>query len=98
MGIVLTYTCILYKKDVAKIRSDYNEQVQKANEAKADVVRKANKAAKEARHHAPAVPAIPAPAASVPQPPVPAPQPAAPEKSASHVPAEPGEINWSVLA
>ena len=96
VGIVLTYTCILYKKDVAKMRSDYNEQVQKANEAKADVVRKANKAAKEARHHAPAVPAVPAPAASVPQPPIPAPQPAAPEKSAPHVPAEPGEINWSV--
>lgn len=53
VGIVLTYTCILYKKDVARMRNDYNEQVQKNNNAKADAARKANR---EARRHAPAVP------------------------------------------
>ena len=31
VGIVLTYTCILYKKDVVRMRNDYNEQVQKEN-------------------------------------------------------------------
>ena len=29
VGIVLTYTCILYKKDVVRMRNDYNEQVQR---------------------------------------------------------------------
>ena len=59
VGIVLTYTCILYKKDVVRMRNDYNEQVQKENNAKADEARKANR---EARRHAPATPAPSAPA------------------------------------
>lgn len=99
VGIVLTYTCILYKKDVARMRNDYNEQVQKDNHAKAEAVRKANR---EARHHAPAVPApaapsiaentTPAPAVPVPAPaPHPASAPAAPKSSA-----EPGKVNWSL--
>lgn len=98
VGIVLTYTCILYKKDVARMRNDYNEQVQKENNAKADAARKANRAA---RRHAPAVPAPAAPAiaentASVPvvpavPSPAPAPRPAAPQPSA-----EPGKVNWSL--
>lgn len=43
VGIVLTYICILYKQDVAKMRNDYNEQVQKENHAKAEAIKKANK-------------------------------------------------------
>lgn len=97
VGIVLTYTCILYKKDVARMRHDYNEQVQKENNAKAEAVRKANR---EARRRAPAIPApaVPAtventtPAPAVPAPaPQPAPVPAAPKPSA-----EPGKVNWSL--
>ena len=34
-GVMLTDTCILYKKDVVRRRNDYNEQVQKENNAKA---------------------------------------------------------------
>ncbi len=89
VGIVLTYTCILYKKDVVKMRNDYNEQVQKENNAKADAVRKANR---EARRHAPvseenAAPAIPAPAPA----PLPTSAPATPGTSAG-----PGKVNWSL--
>lgn len=51
VGIVLTYTCILYKKDVVRMRNDYNEQVQKENNAKAEAARQANR---DARRHAPA--------------------------------------------
>lgn len=85
VGIVLTYTCILYKKDVVKMRNDYNEQVQKENNAKAAAVRKANR---EARRHAPAseentAPFIPAPA--------PSPAPTTPKTSV-----DPGKINWSL--
>ena len=47
VGIVLTYTCILYKKDVVRMRNDYNEQVQKENNAKADEARKANREARQ---------------------------------------------------
>ena len=75
VGIVLTYTCILYKKDVVRMRNDYNEQVQKENNAKADEARKANR---EARRHAPATPAPSAPAVAentTPAPAVPAPAP-----------------------
>ena len=39
VGIVLTYTCILYKKDVVRMRNDYNEQVQKENNAKAEAAK-----------------------------------------------------------
>ena len=96
---VLTYTCILYKKDVVRMRNDYNEQVQKENNAKADAARKANR---EARRHAPATPApsapavaentTPAPAVPAPAPlPHPEPVPAAPKPSA-----EPGKVNWSL--
>ena len=99
VGIVLTYTCILYKKDVVRMRNDYNEQVQKENNAKADEARKANR---EARRHAPATPApsapavaentTPAPAVPAPAPlPHPEPVPAAPKPSA-----EPGKVNWSL--
>ena len=99
VGIVLTYTCILYKKDVVRMRNDYNEQVQKENNAKADAARKANR---EARRHAPATPApsapavaentTPAPAVPAPAPlPHPEPVPAAPKPSA-----EPGKVNWSL--
>jgi len=91
VGIVLTYTCILYKKDVVRMRNDYNEQVQKENKAKADAVRKANR---EARRHAPAnrENATPAPATPHPAPaPLPAPAPA--EHGTS---AEPGKVNWSL--
>lgn len=101
VGIVLTYTCILYKKDVVRMRNDYNEQVQKENNAKADAARKANR---EARRHAPATPApsapavaentTPAPAVPAPAPlPHPEPVPAAPKPSA-----EPGKVNWSLPA
>lgn len=100
VGIVLTYTCILYKKDVARMRNDYNEQVQKNNNAKADAARKANR---EARRHAPAVPApsvpattdnaVPAPVPAVPAPAAPpSPAPAAPTKPSG----EPGKVNWSL--
>ena len=51
VGIVLTYTCILYQKDVVRLRNDYNEQVQKENHAKAEAARQANR---DARRHAPA--------------------------------------------
>lgn len=97
VGIVFTYTCILYKKDVARMRNDYNEQVQKENNAKADAARKANR---EARRHAPAVPAPVAPAItdnSTPAPAVPVPAPAPPPAPAApRVPAEPGKVNWSL--
>lgn len=99
VGIVLTYTCILYKKDVARMRNDYNEQVQKDNNAKADAARKANR---EARRHAPAVPAPAAPAfadnaAPAPVLPVPAPAaPPAPVPAAPRPSGEPGKVNWSL--
>lgn len=99
VGIVLTYTCILYKKDVARMRNDYNEQVQKDNNAKADAARKANR---EARRHAPAVPARAAPsiadnAAPAPVLPVPAPAtPPAPVPPAPKPSGEPGKVNWSL--
>ena len=97
VGIVFTYTCILYKKDVARMRNDYNEQVQKENNAKADAARKANR---EARRHAPAVPAPVAPAIadnSTPAPAVPVPAPAPPPAPAApRVPSEPGKVNWSL--
>lgn len=81
------------------MRNDYNEQVQKENNAKADEARKANR---EARRHAPATPApsapavaentTPAPAVPAPAPlPHPEPVPAAPKPSA-----EPGKVNWSL--
>lgn len=97
VGIVFTYTCILYKKDVARMRNDYNEQVQKENNAKADAARKANR---EARRHAPAVPAPVASAIadnSTPAPAVPVPASAPlPAPAAPRVPAEPGKVNWSL--
>ena len=93
VGIVLTYTCILYKKDVVRMRNDYNEQVQKENNAKAEAVRKANK---EARRHAPAVrpPTQPATAPPSPSAPaaIPAPRPAPAPPKASE---EPRKTNWS---
>lgn len=94
VGIVLTYTCILYKKDVVRMRNDYNEQVQKENKAKADAVRKANR---EARRTTPAAPAPAAPAIAENAAPAPAPAPrpahapAVPKASA-----EPGKVNWSL--
>lgn len=101
VGIVFTYTCILYKKDVARIRNDFNEQVQKSNSAKADTVRKANREALRRTSHA--RPAAPAPApAPVPAPssvaPVPAPEPqaAAPGTSLPNTSGQPGQINWSL--
>lgn len=89
MGIVLTYTCILYKKDVVRMRNDYNEQVQKENNAKAEAARQANR---DARRHAPAtaqnaVAAIPSPVPAA----RPAQAPAVPKVSA-----EPGKVNWSL--
>ena len=89
MGIVLTYTCILYKKDVVRMRNDYNEQVQKENNAKAEAARQANR---DARRHAPATAqnaatAIPSPVPSA----RPAQAPAVPKVSA-----EPGKVNWSL--
>lgn len=102
VGIVLTYTCILYKQDVAKMRTDINEKVQKDNEAKANVVRQANKANKT-RHTVPAPAPIIPPTTTVKDtdstktppaiiPPVTADKeiPTTPE-----TPATPGEVNWS---
>ena len=94
VGIVLTYTCILYKKDVAKMRNDYNEQVQKENQAKANAVRKTNR---EALHHTPAdqPPAAPA----IPKATPPAPAIAAAPRITPPTPkpsAEPGKTNWSL--
>ena len=89
VGIVLTYTCILYKKDVVRMRNDYNEQVQKENNAKAEAARQANR---DARRHAPATAQN---AAAV----IPSPVPAARPAQAPAVPkvsAEPGKINWSL--
>lgn len=103
VGIVLTYTTILYKKDVVKMRSDYNELVQKENMAKADAARQTARADKEAHAHAPAVPAVPAPApggvktAARPALPAHAPQAAAPKTAAAHAPVEPGMVNWSTV-
>lgn len=92
IGIVLTYTCILYKKDVARMRTDYNEQVQKENNAKADAARKANR---EIRRHAPAVPASVAPAIAEPSAAAPAPSPRPAAVPAVPKPsAEPGKVNW----
>ena len=87
VGIVLTYTCILYKKDVVRMRNDYNEQVQKENNAKAEAARQANR---DARRHAPATAQN---AAAV----IPSPVPAArPAQAVPKVSAEPGKINWSL--
>ncbi|MZX02770.1 hypothetical protein GUA89_29735, partial [Escherichia coli] len=89
VGIVLTYTCILYKKDVVRMRNDYNEQVQKENNAKAEAARQANR---DARRHAPATAQNAAAA-------IPSPVPAARPAQAPAVPtvsAEPGKINWSL--
>lgn len=95
VGIVLTYTCILYKKDVARMHNDYNEQVHKENQTKADAVRKANR---EARRHAPAVqpPAVPALPKATPTAPAIA---AAASRAAPPMPkpsGEPGKTNWSL--
>lgn len=89
MGIVLTYTCILYKKDVVRMRNDYNEQVQKENNAKAEAARQANR---DARRHAPAT--AQNTAAAIPSP-VPAARPAQ-TPAVPKVSAEPGKINWSL--
>lgn len=89
VGIVLTYTCILYKKDVVRMRNDYNEQVQKENNAKAEAARQANR---DARRHAPAT--AQNAAAAIPSP-VPAARPAQ-TPAVPKVSAEPGKINWSL--
>ncbi len=89
IGIVLTYTCILYKKDVVKMRNDYNEQVQKENNAKAEAARQANR---EALRHAPAAAQHAAAA-------IPSPVPSARPEQAPAVPkvsGEPGKVNWSL--
>ncbi|WP_455564056.1 discoidin domain-containing protein, partial [Akkermansia massiliensis] len=79
------------------MRNDYNEQVQKENNAKADAARKANR---EARRHAPATPAPAAPAiaeniTAAPAVPAPAPAPQPPVPAAPRLSAEPGKITWS---
>ena len=89
MGIVLTYTSFQYKKDVVRMRNDYNEQVQKENNAKAEAARQANR---DARRHAPAT--AQNTAAAIPSP-VPAARPAQ-TPAVPKVSAEPGKINWSL--
>lgn len=97
VGIVLTYTCILYKKDVVRMRHDYNEQVQKENNAKVEAARKANR---EARRRATAMPspAVPSPAKNAtPAPAAPAPAPRPASVPATPKPAaQPGQVNWSL--
>lgn len=86
---MLTYTCILYKKDVVKMRNDYNEQVQKENNAKAEEARQANR---EAHRHAPAAAKHAAPVNPSPGPATrPVLTPAVPKVSG-----EPGKVNWSL--
>lgn len=106
IGIVMTYTTILYKTDVATIRHDLNEHVQKENKAKADVVRKANKEQEEARLKAIAKAiaerkaAEDASSASAdPQPAPVTPKPVhhvAPGGTNAAIAAEPGHVNWSL--